>query len=426
MGDALKIAVIGGGAGGLVAAISAAEEARKLDLAVDIHIYEATDKIGRPILASGNGRCNFSNAHIEPSLYRNSDFAQKCLNDEFLKANHAQFANSPNGVVAWFANHGLMYTEEAEGRLYPRANKSSSVLDVLKLAIDILGVQVNLDSKVASIDAPNPSSKRLTMRMTDGSFVRADRIIVACGGSASADLLPEGAISFTKTTPVLCPIEVNGPDKKTCKKLENIRVKCALSIIRSGNVIAEEIGEAMFRKYGISGICAFNLSRFMREGDTLRVNLFPEMDIDGMIFNLENRKRSFENAFGRFPEAEELLRGMLLPRMAEVILERANVHLEKRCDSSDIAKIAKILLKSDFVVEGPADVEHAQVRRGGFDVDAVFPETMEIRAFPGVYIIGEALDVDGPCGGYNLTWAFATGLLAGRASTQSLSGSQSV
>lgn len=421
MQEGMKIAVIGGGAGGLVTAIAAAEEARSLGRPVSIHIYEATDKIGRPILASGNGRCNFSNSQISASAYRNAEFAGKCLAvaDSLFNC-ESDGLGFPNGVVAWFADHGLMYAEEGEGRLYPRANKSSSVLDVLRFALDRLDVQVHLDAKAESIDAPREESSRVTMRMADGTFERADKVIVACGGSVARRLLPDDTLSFRETAPVLCPLEVDGAGKRITRKLENIRVKCELSLLRDGGQIAKERGEAMFRKYGVSGICAFNLSRFSRKGDTLRASLFPDVQGADLESLLENRAHVLGRTFGRVPTNSEFMCGMLLPRVAEAVIERASLSPDEACQGGTVAKLAYALQHLDFIIEGPADIEHAQVRRGGFGVEGIDPETMQVNKLPRVHIIGEALDVDGPCGGYNLTWAFATGLLAGRAAARDI------
>lgn len=417
----MKIAIIGGGAGGIVAAIAAAEEAQALGLSASIHIYEATDKIGRPILASGNGRCNFSNSHINAFAYRNSEFAMECLNNaNFLFNSKDRTHRFPNGVVAWFSSHGLMYAEEAEGRLYPRANKSSSVLDVLRLALDRLNIQIHLDSKVESIDEPRGSSEQLTMRLSDGTFERAGKIIVASGGAVMQHLLLENLLSYKETVPVLCPLEVDGAGKRVTRKLENIRVKCELSLLRNGELITQERGEAMFRKYGISGICAFNLSRFFQKGDTLRMNLFPDMENADLQLLLENRATMLESTYGHVPSCAEFMCGMTLPRIADAVIENAGFSNDDAIASDAIAKLAYALQHFDFTVDGPADVEHAQVQRGGFCVDGIDPATMQVKNMPHVHVIGEALDVDGPCGGYNLTWAFATGLLAGKASVQDI------
>ncbi len=444
-----KIAIIGGGAGGLVAAISAAEKVRAHGMpvdAVEIHIYEATDKIGRPILASGNGRCNFSNAHIDSSLYRNSDFARLVLlesdtafgnvnesganksgvnekgvskSDSNEKGANENGVNE-SGVVSWFARHGLMYVEEAEGRLYPRANKSSSVLEVLKSELERLDVNVHLNSSLECIDEIRKSSSRITMRMVDGTFERADKVILACGGKVCEGMLPSGVAPFVQMRPVLCPIGLDSDGRKITSRLKNIRIKCELSILRDGQIVAVEIGEAMFRKYGISGICAFNLSRYMSTGDTLRLNMFPDCRGSEIEKILESRKIILKETYGKNPTVAALLRGMVLPRLADVIAQKAHVQADEVCSKEVLSKLGQVLVALDFTIDEPADCEHAQVQRGGFDVSAFDHRTLQSKNMDGLYVIGEALDVDGPCGGYNLNWAFATGLLAGSDAAQSL------
>lgn len=415
MQEESRIAIIGGGAGGLVCAIAAAEEAQVSDNRVSVHIYESTDKIGRPILASGNGRCNFSNANIDFSFYHNADFAGQCISNaekEFSPSTIGPI--HPNCVAAWFYEHGLMYKEESEGRLYPRANKSSSVLDVLRLALERLDVHVHLNAEVGFIDVPSDNTHHLTMRMSDGSFERVDKIVIACGGAASKSLISNDMLSFEEMRPVLCPLKIDDFGRRITRKLENIRVRCEASLIRDGELVAKERGEAMFRKYGISGICIFNLSRFAFKGDTLFIDLFPDIKDDELKSLLKDRL----NLLGkRLPSIEnsEYLCGMLLPNLAEAVIERAGLLANASCDDEALSKLAHVLKHFEFIVEGPADIEHAQVQRGGFDVSGIEPSTMRVANAPRIHIIGEALDVDGPCGGYNLTWAFATGMLAGKA-----------
>lgn len=421
MSEVPKIAIIGGGAGGLAAAIAAAEELRVLGKAAEIHIYEASDKIGRPILASGNGRCNFSNSHIDTDAYRNSTFAARCLKhaDSVVEID-PKAASFPNCVVAWFYAHGLMFAEEGEGRLYPRANKASSVLDVLRSALERSDVHIHLDAQVESIDEPRESMHCMTMRMADRSFERAEKVIIACGGKVSQSLLPAGILSVEEQQPVLCPLQLNDSGRHVSKKLENIRVKCQISLLRGNAQISSEQGEAMFRKYGISGICTFNLSRFATKGDILRINFFPEIHINDMEEALNERFLMLKQCFESDSNIKDLLCGMVLPRVADAIIEHAGLPLEADCTDDSIAKLAYVLQHFDLVVEGPADVEHAQVQRGGFGVEGIDTATMRIEEMPQIHVIGEALDVDGPCGGYNLTWAFATGILAGCAAARDI------
>lgn len=402
-----KIAIIGAGASGLAAAVAAGEAAARGGKNVQVHVFEASDRVGRPILATGNGRCNFTNARIDADVYRNSPFVADALSAfeaAFPKGTH------PNGVAAFFADRGMLYREEGEGRMYPLANKASVVLDTLRSRMAALGTQVHLEAPVASIEAPRDGSAHFTMRMADGAFERADGIILACGGKVAKAMLPDG-FAFAEPQPVLCSIAT---DTTYIRELDNIRAKAVLSLVRGSGEWVREAGEVMFRKYGISGICAFNLSRFAMAGDFLSVDFLPFVaERDAQSF-ADERLRMLEPLCANGVTGADFLEGMVLPRVADALLKYAGVEPSSPANDSNTYKLMVALKDFRAQVKGPGDVEHAQVQRGGFDVSAFDAETFEAKEMPGLYVVGEALDVDAPCGGFNLHWAFASGLMAGR------------
>lgn len=407
MGLMKKIAIIGAGASGLAAAVAAGEAAERAHQDVQVHVFEASDRVGRPILATGNGRCNFTNAYIDAAVYRNPEFVSQALaafENAFPQGEH------PNGVAAFFANHGMLYREEGEGRMYPLANKASVVLDVLRSRMATLGTQVHLESRVASIDDPRDGSAHFTMRMADGTFERADAVILACGGRVAEAMLPDG-FAFVEQQTVLCSMVT---DTTYIKELDNIRAKAVLSLVRHGQERAREIGEVMFRKYGISGICAFNLSRFAQPGDFLSVDFLPFVAEDDIERFAEDRLRTLGPLCATDVTCADFLEGMVLPRVADALLKYGGMAEGAPADRAATLKLMAALKDFRAEVTGPGDVEHAQVQRGGFAVDGFDAETFEANAMPGLYVVGEALDVDAPCGGFNLHWAFASGLMAGR------------
>ncbi len=402
-----KIAIIGGGASGLAAAVSAAEAAAKAGIVADIAIYEASDRVGRSILATGNGRCNFSNVNIDPCVYRNSCFVEATLpklEELYPKDSH------PNGIVGFFADRGMLYREEGDGRLYPLANKASVVLDILRASYGQHGVQEVLCSTVVAVEAPSKLGRHFTLRMSDGVFQRADAVIVACGGKVAKSILPDG-FEFLEQKPVLCSIAT---DVEFVCELDNIRAKAAIELRREGLLIVREQGEVMFRKYGVSGICAFNVSRFAEPGDVLSVDFLPAISQDDMTGFMRERMSRLDGRFSSLT-CSVMLRGMVLPRVADVILKRAGLDGDVPCTDECAQTIASLLKQFRLEVRGVGDACHAQVQRGGFCPDSFNPTTLESRMQPGLFVTGEALDVDAPCGGYNLHWAFATGLLAGNA-----------
>ena len=206
------------------------------------------------------------------------------------------------------------------------------------------------------------------------------------------------------------------------RHLNNLRVRCAVTLAGpDGAPKAREAGELLFRDYGVSGIAVFNLSRFAEPGDRLLVDLLPQVPEDGCAAFLHARRRRL--AFGDRPLSREaFLRGMLLPAVARAVLEEAGLAPEAPLAKRDVAVLARALKAFPLEVRGIGDERQCQVRRGGADVAAFDPRTLEARAVPGLHVVGEALDVDAPCGGYNLHWAWASGMLAGRGAVARLTG----
>lgn len=444
------IAIIGGGAAGLAAAVAAAEAVRDAGAGagsgaeVRVTVYEASDRVGRSILATGNGRCNFSNAVIGASLYRNGAFVEEALTR--LESAAAEIAPSQrkgpvayeSAVLAFFADHGLMWREEGEGRLYPLANKATSVLDCLRAACTAAGVRELVESEVAAVEAPRGEGDRFTLRLADRRLERADAVIVAVGGAVGERLLSAG-VPFRKTEPVLGPIAT---DPRWPRQLDNIRVRGALELWRPGGamspeacrdagfapdehlgerLVAREVGEVMFRKYGVSGIAAFNLSRLMEPGDQLAVDFVPGVRRMDMTAFLNCRRKMLFASLGRPVTWEDMLRGMVLGPVADVLLKAAGLRGGGETTKEGAAKLACVLKGLRLPVTGLGDERQCQVHRGGVEVAAVDARTCEVREVPGLYVVGEALDVDAPCGGYNLHWAWASGLLAGWSAAARLS-----
>lgn len=408
-----RLAIIGGGAAGLAAAVTAARELRMLGVPGDVAVYEADERVGRSILATGNGRCNFSNARIDAGAYRNAAFVGSALG--------ALTAGS-DPVHAFFADLGLVWREEGEGRLYPLANKATSVLDVLRAAAADFGVREACGRRAVWIDVPDRPGGRFHIRFADGTVGHADAVVLATGGRTARELLPEG-IGFAAARPVLGPLRTA---TDVVRHLNNLRVRCAVTLAGpDGAPKAREAGELLFRDYGVSGIAVFNLSRFAEPGDRLLVDLLPQMPEGDCAGFLHARRRRL-SADGRPLSREAFLRGMLLPAVARAVLEEAGLAPGAPFAKRDVPTLAAALKAFPLEVCGMGDERQCQVRRGGADVAAFDPRTLEARVVPGLHVVGEALDVDAPCGGYNLHWAWASGILAGRAAATRLMGSDDV
>lgn len=424
------IAIIGGGASGLMAAVEAALTLRRAGAQAHVALFEADDeRVGRSILATGNGRCNISNAHIDPSVYRNADFVSEAL----MHLQHAYIqqrgkttveATAVNPVLERFAELGLCVREESEGRLYPQANKATSVLDVLRETANALGVDTQVARRAVRIDAPSSPGHPFNIRFADKTIAHASAVIVAVGGRAAANIQLPKPLACTNTRPVLGPLRVDAKSAKLTRQLNNIRVRCAVQLERAGKPVAVERGELLFRDYGVSGVAVFNLSRHARPGDTLAIDFLPDISPQRMEHFLAHRRKRMQSLLGGPVSIGRFLDGLLLPAVANVLLKTANLNPAGQLTKADIPRLAKALKGLPLTVEGIGDERQCQVRRGGFPVSDCNPATCEAHAVPGLFITGEALDVDAPCGGYNLHWAWSTGMLAGRAAAQQVSEQQ--
>lgn len=389
--ECIDLAIIGGGPAGLAAAISAAR--------AGAHpvVIEGRDRLAETIRPTGDGRCNISNSHVTAWDYHNADFVRRA----FLSCH-------PKQVRAFLEGCGIMLREEAQGRLYPQPNKSTAVIEALLAAARRADVESRTGKRVRFL---RRNADVWTISFEDGSRLRARSVIVCTGGGLAGEFVPH-AVSVEPARPVLAPLACN---ERAVRGLDKIRVKCALT----WEDVVEE-GEITFRSYGISGICAFNISRFVEPGQTVHVDFAPALDrSNGSVF-LRQRLDSLEPRTWR-----EFTTGMLLPPVAAAVLRAAAIQEGSRPRRGDLAAFEEAWRAFPLAVKGIGDARLAQVRRGGIAVSCIDPRTMAVKDAPGLHAAGEAVDVDGPCGGYNLHWAWASGIIAGHAVAQGASSSPS-
>ena len=383
-----KVAIIGGGAAGLAAAIAAARGG------AEVSILEASERVGSKILTTGNGRCNFSNADITPQAYNNPEFVEPVLR-----------AMDSEAVARFFASLGLIYRTDAEGRRYPLSDTANSVLDVLRLECAHLGVREQCGFSVIDIRPRTKDQPQapFTLVAQSGLWVSADAVVLATGD----DLSLVSYLGHTKirTQPVLCPLRTT---IDRTRGFTNIRVRCAASLMEGGEVVARETGELLFRDYGVSGIMVFDLSRFAHAGQQLVMDFFPDMDEGQLRDMLEQRADELS-----WRTTDRFLDGMMHPRIGAAIMRSVGM---------DMSALAHTLKSFSLDVLGPGDVRQAQVQRGGLSTVEVDPQTLSSKLIDGLYAAGEVLDVDGRCGGFNLHWAWASGIVAGTCAARGLRG----
>lgn len=362
-----KVVIVGGGASGIFAAIMI----KKIDNSIDVTIVEQNDRIGKKILQTGNGKCNLSNKNMDASFYNNKEFIKKCL-DKFSLKDEENFYN----------DLGLLTRCDDEGRIYPHTESATTVLNTLINEIKRLNVKVITSFNVNKIDTKNGFTI-----YSDDSKIECDYLIIATGSIAQAktngyNLLEKLGHKKTALKSSLVPLKT----ERNLASFSGIKVKCIGKILLDNKVIHEEKGEILFKEKGLSGILALNLSRFYQEGAVVKLDLIPEMDSFSLKAYLENSLKKYN--------LEESLKGILPKMIALDILK----------ETKDLEKIVNRIKNMSFKINGLYDFNYAQVVRGGISTDEV-DEYFASKIVKNLYIIGEVLDIDGMCGGYNLHFA---------------------
>ena len=399
------VVIIGGGASGLMAALTAAEDKNN-----HVILLERQQRIGRKLLATGNGRCNLTNTGAATENYHGEDpaFARPAL-EKF----------TPADTLRFFHGLGLLTVTEYGGRVYPLSNSANSVLDVLRLALDRAGVE----QRTACPARELRREKEGFTVVTDAGSLRADKLIVACGGAAGGKLggVTDGyellkALGHKRTGlyPALVPVHTAAEYPRA---LKGVRVQGALRLTGGGAALAESRGEIQFTETGVSGPAVFDISRAAStggEGLRLHMDLLPQDEKE--VFALLRKRRE------EYPEldAAELFTGMLHNRLGRMLVKYAGIRAGQPLGGLDDAALGRLAAAAkDFSLDvtGTGGLDSAQVTAGGIRTAGVNPETLESWFVPGLFLCGEVLDVDGDCGGYNLQWAWASGRLAGRLGT---------
>lgn len=432
------VCIVGAGASGLACAIACAQELERSGrrAGVRIAVLEQASKAGRSILASGNGRCNFSNARISVGEYRNAPFVEQ--------AHRALAALPAQGVLPWFKGLGLAWREApaSGGLLYPFSNKASTVLAVLLAACKRYDIQVLTEQRVQGIEkcagsfvvsgqrgvevgrkTVGKKLKKVKREVAWEPFsLAADVVVVAAGGVPDEALIC--GVPLCPPRPVLGPLAATfagrggeggsnvdsgsngspGP-AQSLEELDGVRVHAKLTIEQAG--FSEE-GEVLFRPYGLSGIVAFNASRVAALNSKALLDLAPEYSEDGLCALLRDALAS-----SAAPTWSALLEGLFVPAVAAIVLCQAGCNADAAPQAAALGNVVAAAKGLAFAVQGVEGSQACQVTRGGCEVRAFNPATLEARTVDGLYVLGEALDVDGPCGGYNLDWAWTCGIVAG-------------
>lgn len=398
----MRVVIVGGGASGLVAAIYAKRNGN------DVIIVEKNNRCGKKILSTGNGRCNYWNQDQDISHYH-SDTPQ-ALNWIMTEENQRE-------ILSFFENLGMV-SRIKNGYYYPYSNQASTVQSLLLKEVDRLGIERKENFLVQAIKKVDS----IFLVQSQEETIEVDEVILATGSKASLSegegngycLATSFGHSFVPLFPSLVSLKGEGP---YFKQWDGIRAEVIASLFIDGKKVKEEEGEVQLTSYGVSGICVFNLSRFVgvalshHQKVTLHLQFMPFLSSKEEAYSWFQKKRKVPLSL------ETLLEGFLNHKLVEIILKRAHLSKEKtwdECEMRERESLIKILFDFEVPIVGTNSFQKAQVCRGGVPLSEIHYETMESKLVPGLFLTGELLDVDGDCGGYNLGFAWISGMIAGK------------
>lgn len=391
------VAIIGGGMSGLVSAI----EVKRNYPEKSVVIFEKLEKVGKKILATGNGRCNLDNLTANENDYNNPGFVSFAL-QKF----------SPQSNLVFWKSLGLLTVADNEGRVYPRSNSASSVLDALRFEVENLGIEIVSENIVSLTKAKN---------FKINNNYEAKNVIVCVGGCSSPSqgsdgsgfgLLKKLGHRITSLAPSLVQITT---DTRFTKSLKGVRVRGKLTLRENEKIIGISEGEILFADYGLSGIATMDLSRFLAKVQNVKntkiyLDMANDMTEKEIVSYLSERQKLNPSL-----ECENLLTGILPKAMGKVLLKKCNVFLGekvKNLSDKDFENIAKNMKSFEFCVAGTKGFEFSQVTSGGVSLNEVDDKKLMSKKVEGLYLCGEILDVDSRCGGFNLHWAVSSARLA--------------
>lgn len=391
------VLIIGGGAAGLAAAVSA----RKENSEIKIGVVEKFDRVAKKIHATGNGRCNYTNMDIRSDYF----FGDRA----FIAAVLEQFGTDE--ALAFFKELGIMHRTE-DGRVYPISNQASAVADCLRLYL----IENNVDFLTQMLAEDIAIDK-------NGLFyvgkLCAEKVIVATGGKAQPNLGSDGSgykllCKFGHKLQTVKPALVSlKTETDKIKGLKGVKVFARVALWDNGAEVAGDQGEVLFTDYGVSGIPVMQISRFAKQGMSLVIDMLPEISKKETVAEIYERVYNLPERDGGELFAGLVNKKIAIPMLKWAKIEKTSVKAKDFTDEN-VRKCAEFLKELKLVVLGDNGFNNAQVCAGGIELTDFDPFTMESKLMPGLYAAGEILDVDAICGGYNLHWAWATGFLSGK------------
>lgn len=389
-----RSAIVGGGAAGLMAAVELTRGENPFK-GGDVVILEKNDRVGKKLIATGNGQGNLTNASIKSQNY----YGDKDFINSFLSSLEKV------DLVGYLEKLGIYLTCDKQGKMYPLSKQASAVLDIIRANLKDSGVSETTNSEVKDIKYKNGVFEIITKDQTYYS----KSVVLATGGTAAKQFGTDGTAyklaqrfdhTLTKVYPSLVQLKT---DTTLIRALKGLKETARVVAKVDGKEIKSATGDLLFTEFGVSGSSIFSLSAGVtdKENVSLKIEFLPELSLSEVQNLLEQREK-----IGYF-DRENLLTGIINKRVGQAVLKTAK--------SGSAKDVAFALKNFTLKVTGNLGFNYAQVTKGGIKTAEVNPASMQSRLQKGLYIVGETLDIDGDCGGYNLTFAFVSAILAARA-----------
>ena len=404
--------VIGGGAAGLCAAVYFKKENPK----ATVRILEAQLRVGKKLALTGNGRCNITNNNIKLSRYHGKDV-------EFCRVALEKY--NLDFTERFFESIGVEFVSEGD-KVYPSSFQASSVVDCLRFAADELGVITHLETAVTNIQTTKNGYKIICGQM---SFY-SQNVIIATGLLSGGErlgcvgkmleILKKAGFKTVKTSPAIVQIKT---ETDVVKQLKGVKTYGNATLLTDGEKVRTEFGEVLFTDYGLSGPPILQISRgvsIAKSPCEVSLDIMPDTDFNTLEEKLKMRVKELSHR-----NLDEFFTGMLQKRIGQVLLKNIGCKLSDKTetlDSTKIKKLANLMKNWKFSVVGTTGFLNSQVTAGGLSTDEFFNTTMECKTAKGLYCIGEILDIDGDCGGFNLQWAWSSAFCAADSVKENLYG----
>jgi hypothetical protein len=400
-----NIIIIGGGASGIIAAIVAKRNG------ASVTVLERNPRIGKKILVTGNGRCNYTNALTNVSDYNNPKFVEYGLS-----------VFNPQVTMSFFSELGIVPKVENEGKTYPLSEQASSIIDVFLYELNRLNIEVVNNAYVCRVIK---RKQNFEVFLKDGRIFESDKVILATGGKALASTGSDGSgyeiaeklgHKIEEPFPALVKLKLESP---YLKHLQGIKMPAKVELIHNNVVIQKEEGDILFGNYGISGPTILQMSRKANElflkGEKVYVKI--------ILVSLMTKKEVYNRFFnGKNKPVDFSLVGMINKRYISAIIRESKIEkqntLVRDLSEKQLNKLVSLLFDWRFLVKGSKGFSDAQVTAGGVSLSGISNKTMESLKTKGLYFTGEVMDIDGRCGGYNLQWAWTSGYLAGSSASK--------